>query len=82
MIIEWVFEAMLGWVAWIFDWVPDVELDLPSFAPMVAVAMRLDQILPVHEVIDFITLSIQVIVVIFGFKLAMFVWANIPFKFS
>ena len=80
MIIEAIGGLFLGIIDGVLSALPTYHLTIPSFGPMVGLARALDGFLPVHEVIDFLSLTVQVTIVIFAFKLVMYVYANLPFK--
>lgn len=82
MITEAIVGIPLGIVEGIIAGLPHDHLVVPSFGPMVGLAMQLDGFLPVHEVIDFSLTALGVTIVIFGFRLLMYLYSLIPFKFS
>lgn len=80
MVLEAIGEILMDFVLALLDALPDVDLDIPSFGPMVGLMRTLDQFLPMHEVIDYVGTVIGVIVVLLGVKVIVYLYGLIPLK--
>jgi len=71
MIFEWFVARLLGILLAIIGVLPTGDLTLPSLAPFIHSLRAIDGVLPVHEVLDLAVLSVQVFLIVYGFRLVM-----------
>jgi hypothetical protein len=82
MLLEAIGSGVLGLILTLFEAIPLGTLEVPSFGPMVGLVRELNGFLPVAEVIDYVKTVLQVVLVLLGLKVVVFVYSLIPLKAS
>lgn len=78
MILEFLAGAVLGWLNAAVDLLPAMTFEFPDISSFVGLLNMLDMVLPIGYMLDLMVLTVQVLVVIYGFRFLMWAKGHLP----